>query len=116
MRGNPNISKYAKGRPKGSGNKTPILMQELEKVIFELPKAERMQRLRDYRDHASDKFKIADENGVVKEHLVYRNYVNMHIQVAKRQEENGGQGDLFDYSEEEKLIAEAEAQAGESLN
>ncbi len=102
-RGNPNIKDYAKGRPKGSGNKTPILMQELEKVIFELSKEERVKRLRDYRDFASEKFK--DKGGV--EHLVYRNYVNMHIQVAKRQEESGQQ-DLFNYSEEQAMIIRAE--------
>ena len=38
---------------------------------------------------------------------VYKNYVNMHIQVAKRQEESG-QLDLLDSAEEAAMIMRAE--------
>lgn len=108
-RGNPNIGKYGKGRPKGSGNKTPILLQELESVIFELPKAERIRRLRDFRDFSSDKW--IDAKG--RSHQVYKNFVNMHMTVAKKQEETG-QADLFDDAEERAMIHAAEKLATEA--
>lgn len=101
-RGNPNIKDYAKGRPKGSKNRTPILMQEIEQIVFELPKAERLERLRSYRDHSS-------------KNNPHHNYFNLHSTVAKRQEENDGQSDLFDDAEERALIAEAEARAANRL-
>lgn len=99
------------GRPKGSGNKTPILLQELEAVIFELPKEERIKRLRDYRDFPADDY--VDKNG--KKKIVYKNFVNMHMAVAKKQEENG-QADLFDHDEEMQMIAKSEAEAARRLN
>lgn len=95
-RGNPNIAQHAKGRPKGSGNKTPILMQEIEKVIFELPKEERIKRLRAYRDYQSKS-------------NPHHNYFMLHSTVAKRQEDAMGQGDLFDFNEEIEMIKKAEA-------
>lgn len=109
-RGNPEIYKYAKGRPKGSGNKTPILLQELESVIFELPKVERIRRLRDYRDFESDSWK--DVKGA--KHRVFKNFVNMHMIVAKKQEESG-QADLFDSAEEQSMINAAEKLATQAL-
>lgn len=96
-RGNPDIGKYGKGRPKGSKNKTPILLEEIEKVIFELPKEERLKRLRAYRDHSSRKNPHA-------------NYVKLHTEVAKKQEASR-QGDLFDFNEEEEIVKQAEAEA-----
>ena len=103
------------GRPKGSGNKTPILLQELESVIFELSKEERVRRLRDYRDFPSDSYKVKDRNGKEREVTVYKNFVNMHMTVAKKQEESG-QGDLFDHEEEAAMIARAEAEAEGRMN
>lgn len=103
------------GRPKGSGNKTPILLQELEAVIFELSKEERVKRLRDYRDFPSDKYKVTDRKGKETEVLVYKNFVNMHMTVAKKQEESG-QADLFDHDEEMQMIQRAEAEAAERAN
>ena len=97
-RGNPDIAKHAKGRPKGSKNRTPILMQEIEGVVFELPKEERLRRLRAYRDHMSKA-------------NPHHNYFMLHSTVAKRQEENGGQGDLFNDAEERALIENAERSA-----
>lgn len=110
-RGNPDIWKHAKGRPKGSTNKTPILLQELESVIFELSKEERVKRLRDYRDFPSDNF--VDAKG--KKHVIYRNFVTMHMTVAKKQEESG-QADLFDHDEEMQMIQRAEVSAAERTN
>lgn len=100
-RGDKNIGKRLKGksgRKPGSKNKTPILMQELESIVFELSKEERIERLREYRDFSDHK-------------NPHRNYVNMHITVAKRQEENSGQGDLFNDAEERALIMAAEKKA-----
>lgn len=107
---NPN-PKPGPGRPKGSGNKTPILLQELESVIFELPKEERIRRLRDYRDFAADDW--MDAKG--KKHIVYKNFVTMHMTVAKKQEESG-QADLFDHNEEMQMIQRAEAEASGRMN
>lgn len=101
-RGNPNIGQHAKGRPKGSGNRTPILMQEIEKIVFELPKEERLKRLRAYRDYQS-------------KHNPQHNYFMLHSVVAKRQEDNMGQGDLFDYGEELEIIKSAEGAAANRL-
>lgn len=96
-RGNPNIAQYAKGRPKGSGNKTPILMEELERIVYELPKGERIKRLREFRDFSDRK-------------NPHRNYFMLHSTVAKRQEESG-QKDLFDDAEERVMIEAAEREA-----
>jgi len=101
-RGNPNIAQYAKGRPKGSTNKTPILMEEIEKIIYELPKEERLKRLRAYRDFQS-------------KHNPNHNYFMLHSTVAKRQEDAVGQGDLYDYAEEVELIKKAEGIAANRL-
>ena len=98
-RGNPRIKEYAKGRPKGSKNKTPILLQELEAVVFELPKEERIRRLRAYRDFSP----------AINPH---RNFVNMVMTIAKKQEDNG-QADLFNDAEERAMIAAAEKQVRE---
>jgi hypothetical protein len=90
---NPN-PKAGPGRPKGCRNKTPILLQELESIIFELSKEERIRRLRAYRDFSQ----------VTNPH---RNFVTMHMAVAKTQEANG-QADLFDSAETAAMIARAE--------
>ncbi|TAL22515.1 MAG: hypothetical protein EPN94_11005 [Nitrospirae bacterium] len=107
--------KAGPGRPKGCGNKTPILLQELESVIFELSKEERIRRLRDYRDFPADKYKITGKKGKEEERVVYKNFVTMHMTVAKKQEESG-QADLFDYDEEAQMCAKAEAEAHERMN
>lgn len=97
-RGNPNIGQFSKGRPKGSKNKTPILMREIERVIFELPETERMRRLRMFRDYTDLK-------------NPYKNYAALHMLVGKRQDENDGQGDMFDGAEEAAMIAQLEREA-----
>ncbi|HDZ62554.1 MAG TPA: hypothetical protein ENH40_05355 [Nitrospirae bacterium] len=94
-RGNKDFGKYGKGRPKGSKNKTPILLEEFETVIFELPKKERLKRLRAYRDYHT-------------KGNPHANYVKLHTEIAKRQEAST-QGDIFDWNEEQQLIKEAEA-------
>ncbi len=93
-RGKKDFGKYGKGRPKGSKNKTPILLQELESVIFELSKEERVKRLREYRDFSSTK-------------NPHHNFVTMHMNVARKQEESG-QLDLLDSAEEAAMIMRAE--------
>jgi len=86
------------GRPKGSGNKTPILMQEIEQIVYELPKAERLKRLREYRDFSQMQ-------------NPHRNFVSLHLAAAKRQEESG-QEDLFNHAEEQAMIERGERMAG----
>lgn len=98
-RGNPRIKEYAKGRPKGSKNKTPILLQELETIVYELSKEERMRRLRAYRDFSP----------AVNPH---KNFVNIMLTIAKRQEDTG-QADMFNDAEERAMIANAERQIRE---
>lgn len=98
-RGNPRIKEYAKGRPKGSKNKTPILLQELETIVYELSKEERMRRLRAYRDFSP----------AVNPH---KNFVNIMLTIAKRQEDTG-QADMFNDAEERAIIANAERQIRE---
>ena len=97
-RGNPNIAQYARGRPKGAKNKTPILMREIGRVVFELPEEERLRRLRAYRDYQSKS-------------NPYHNYFTLHSMVAKRQEDAIGQENFLDLNEEREIIEKAEAAA-----
>ena len=97
-RGNPEISKHAKGRPKGSKNRTPILRQEFEAVIFEIPKEERMRRLRSYRDYCA----VGNP---------HRNFIQMYSEIMKDQDRNEDQPDLFDNAEMTAMIAKAEESA-----
>jgi len=98
-RGNPEIYKHAKGRKKGSKNKTPILLQEIETVLFELSKEERINRLRQFRDFSSRT-------------NPQKNFVMLVMTIAKKQEDVG-QGDLFNDAEERAMIMAAEKQVRE---
>ena len=61
---------------KGSNNKTPILLRELEAIVFELPKEERIRRLCAYRDFSP----------AINPH---KNFVSIMLTIAKRQEDHG---------------------------